>query len=186
MNKQNRQQAFDTTIALFCEGTVLANVTIMTRVDQLDSAITGFGKDSEAGKTLTKIQKFSQAWQISGDFYVRTGQLKPLAKNGTTRGKVPALEVKQPARRTKKVMDRISPPPQTARRGIAAEVIKAFARRKGKALSNTELAEILGQDITSVAWATRNLAEDKTLKRRKAKKEERVNKNVQYVYEVAV
>lgn len=184
MNKHHRQQAFDTTVALFCEGTVLENISILTRVDQLDPVIDGFGVGNEAGRVLAKIQRFCQAWALPGEFIVRTREYKPLAKNGTTRGKTSELEGKTPARRLKKI-DKVPPPPQTARKGVAVEILTAFKRRKGKALTIPELAEIVGKEASTVNYALNGLVKDKVLRRRKAKQDEKINGNIRYVYEVA-
>jgi len=168
----NKQQAFDSTVAILSRGTVLeGNLSLLIKVMHLDAVI---GSVDEIKETLTKIRDYCQANSIPENFDIRTEHYRPLAKNATTRGRVKALTPLQPKRRAV----------QTERKGVAEEVLMALKRCK-RALSIPELSEKVEKEVSTVNYAVTNLVKDKTVKRRKAKKSEKTNGNVKYVFEVS-
>jgi len=186
MNKHHRQQAFDTTVLLYAEGTMLEGRIPKIAVSQLDNLIILIEAGEEAIEVLDKIRRYCKANAVPGDFCVRTGEQKPLGKNGTVRGESPELTTKTPNRRLMPFQSKEKGKPvKTARKGVAVDLLKAYARRKGKAFTVNELAEIVGKEPSTVGYALNALVKDKTVTRRKAKKGEKTNANVKYVYEVA-
>jgi len=179
MDKYNKQQAFDSTVAMFAEGTILeGDISILTKVKHLETIVSGM---QEAAQVLDKIRRYCKMNAIPDSFYVRTREYKPLVKNGTTRGETKELTPKIPNRRAWK---KHPAPEQTVRTGAAAEVVKKLKQAK-RALTINELSEKVGKEASTINYALNNLMKDKTVKRRKAKAEEKTSPCVKYVYEVA-
>jgi len=175
----SNQQVFDTTVALFCKGTILeGDISLLTKVMHLDTIISGI---REMEDTLDKVRCYCMANSVPGDFEVRTKQYRALAKNSTTRGMVPVTEPLQAKSRTQKkaVADADLPKGSTLER-----LYKAILKHGGP-VTASELASKLELDPSYTNNAMNNLSERKLLLKRKAKKAEKPNRHTKFVFEVA-
>jgi hypothetical protein len=179
MNRRTKQQVFDSTVAILIRGTILeGDISILTKVMHLDTVIAGA---KEMVGVLTNIRDYCELHSVPEDFFVRTNEYRGQVKNSGIKGRTTTFTALQPKSRAKKIEK--AQKKMEVRGKTTRKVYHAF-QKVGGPIACTSLAEKIGMNPSTVNKIANRLVEINRLKRRRAKKSEKLNGGTKYVFEV--